>query len=585
MSQFIESLYRQLITPYQDKLIMLGAALVIALLAIRILLPMLIKAVQRWRNWDGQRKILVPKTWFKMQSKAHFKALSSLLANHGLREIYAPSSAERFIGAIEEGKKAPMGAAWLSPYSRAVRAAIRSGKTPSGTYLKARKQIAEMASKIRIGPLPEEHGGGIDDAEHYQITLEFDGRGEEEIAKLTGKVQSQLGLHALKALPGQKGGFAISYAAHKVEEVDPLTSQKIGVDFLERNRSNELFQMTAALSSKKKVYHMPMTNILVVGRIGSGKGSPIHAAIRHLSHFKKEGLVKLYGVDPKEAELPVYAASSLFEEVVYETPDAVELIFKVHAELMRRQRSKKPNFETYDAGRSLKVSKQNPVIYLVIDELLSLMLDLNAERDKSAIRALTQIMIRGRALNIFILGAVQEADKEALGRLRSSFVCKIVLGQDNPYINDDIMLYKGAAEDGYDSTAIIPAEGANGYATAGIGYVMDNGKPLKIRFAYSSDKDVMDLARAFPKGVSGLGAGTTLLEAAGALERPSLAKAAIEVDAEADAAAGGLMAALDRFAEAKAPQAASGAPGSPSERRGGLEAMEEAMPALDAFWS
>lgn len=74
-----------------------------------------------------------------------------------------------------------------------------------------------------------------------------------------------------------------------------------------------------------------------------------------------------------------------------------------------------------------------------------------------------------------------------------------MLRQESSYFTG-IFLSHTAAGDGFDSTTIPLRTAANGYAEAGVGFVKkESGKPVKVRFAYTSDEDLAALCRSFPR--------------------------------------------------------------------------------------
>ncbi|MGP5031430.1 FtsK/SpoIIIE domain-containing protein [Glutamicibacter arilaitensis] len=496
MNEIIETL-KELAQPLVENLPIILTALIVVALSFRFGLSWFIKRHQRWKNYREKRG-WKPANWFRAEPKAHFEAESILLANDSIREIYAPSST--YTRDLRE-KESPWEWAWLSPYPRAVRSSIKRNRgMTKGKKLDARKQIAEASKHIIVLELPATERVIGNPAEHFRIDLTLDGRDPDEYRRLTGKIAAQLGLHSIKEIENMDN-FKISFAAHKTEPIDPLTEQKVGASFFEENPAKTPYLVPLALRENGKPYSLAMHHTLIYGMTGAGKSSPLNGLICQYSLMVIAGTAKFYGIDPKMSEFRPLEESCLFEDLAYENTDAVEIIAEVHRLMKHRAKTKKVDVENADLGRSLEASRENPMILLFIDEMLSLLIALKemGREGKGSITLLTEILAQGRSLGVYVIGATQEVDKELFGRMRGNFANVILLRQTSEYFND-LFLGEGARSKGYDSTAIPLSTKANGYAFAGIGYAKEEtGKPVKVRFAYSSDEDIANLIKKHPK--------------------------------------------------------------------------------------
>lgn len=521
MNELLNSI-GELVAPVIDNLPQIGVVLLAVILAIRFGLAAFIQRRQRWKNYREKRG-WKPASWFAAEPKVYFEIESALLANKGIREMYAPSSL--FIRDLKE-KEQRWEWAWLSPNPRAVRASIKDNRgLGRGKKLDARKQIAEAAIHIIVRELPESHRvvelepeeipeGETDKqrlkrerreerklrTNHFRIDLKLDGHGPEEIRRLEGKIVSQLGLKQLQEIETEDG-FTISYAAHKTAPGDPLMKLKAGVEFFKEFPAKVTHLIPLAVRESGKLWALAMHHLLIIGMTGSGKGSPLNGIIRQLAIFVDRGTAVFYGIDPKASELRPYEESRLFKELVYENSGACDVIAEVHKVMKHRAKHKRVDVENADLGRSLDATKETPMVVLFIDEFLSLLIALQAmgKDGKAAMTLLVEILAQGRSLGVYVVAATQEADKDLLGRMRGNFANIILLKQNSEYFND-FFLGEGARAAGYDSTAIPLSTKANGYAYAGIGYVKEEtGKPVKVRFAYSSDQDIADLIKEYPR--------------------------------------------------------------------------------------
>lgn len=116
----------ELAAPLIHNLPLIGVVLLAVILVIRFGLAALIKHRQRYRNYREKRGLTQLSSWFKVESKVHFEIESALLANKGIREMYAPSGL--FIRDLKE-KESRWEWAWLSPNPRAVRATIKDNRS------------------------------------------------------------------------------------------------------------------------------------------------------------------------------------------------------------------------------------------------------------------------------------------------------------------------------------------------------------------------------------------------------------------------------------------------------------------------
>lgn len=457
-------------------------------IAVRLYLPKLIL-------WNETRKLTGPEL-------EQFRVKAELLENAEVVDLLArPADHQIPIDRAKE-KKPHHQKPWLSPYPEAVKAANKRRKSErKGKNLTlTRKQIAAAASMVSVETIPDHLQPANSGAEHFWITVKLQGLTAQKIQSLTPQVTAQLGLHSL--LPVDAPDFrSVRFEAHTVEPEDRLRNVRIGKEFFEEHPAETPSSLPLALTSSGAVWSLPTHHTLILGMTGSGKGSPLAGIVRQLTPFIEEGRVRLYGADPKASELKPYEESSLFARLTYDDPGMAALIEEVHDLMKQRAITKRVDLENADLGRSLAFTKETPLVVFVVDEFLSLLIQLQdmGKEGKRAITLLTAILAQGRSLGVLVVAATQEADKELLGRMRGNFANAIVLKQPSPYFND-LFLGEGAVADGYDSTRIAPANPANGYATAGIGFVKEaTGLPVRVRFAYSSDRDIADLVLAHPK--------------------------------------------------------------------------------------
>lgn len=450
-------------------------------IAVRVLLPKLILKFTLMRLTPEEREA--------------FPLKQELLEHGDIVEFFAPNKNHRKTGV--DGKKPQPQQAWLSPFATAVRAANKRHKhNVKGGVILARAQVHEAARAITVATLPESMQPANAGADHFSIDLQLNGQPDSKVKALASVIRSQLGLHSLEQAEAPDYR-TLRLIGHASDPVDPLTSRKAGAEFFTDHAAKAPSKLPLALAADGSVWSLPMHHTLILGMTGSGKGSPLQGTIRQLAPFINDGRARIYGIDHKNIELDPYQKSSLFERYAVDGEAARALIEHVNQLMQKRAASKKVDLEAGELGRSMAYTRETPLILFVIDEFLSLLLELQSTKEgQESIRLLTEVVAKGRSLGVILMAATQEADKELIGRMRNNFANFIVLKQPSAYFND-LFLGEAAAANGFDSTKIKPANQANGYATAGIGYVKgETGEPVRVRFAYSSDRDISDLILA-----------------------------------------------------------------------------------------
>jgi hypothetical protein len=83
---------------------------------------------------------------------------------------------------------------------------------------------------------------------------------------------------------------------------DPLESA-VDSGFFEQHPSMSPMLLPVARNELGGAYALPTLSTLIAGATGSGKGGMIQAVLRKLAPRQRNGLVRLYGADPKRADL------------------------------------------------------------------------------------------------------------------------------------------------------------------------------------------------------------------------------------------------------------------------------------------
>jgi hypothetical protein len=476
MNELLDTLVGQLPVSAKELLPLILVGVAVAWVVIYVGLTTVIRLSQRWKEADGFRRP------FHILPRYLFVAKGKILASKEVREFYEP--------AAEHTRE------------------LKKSKRSRTQRLDARKQISELSDWIRVRPLPhfvlvagyKEH-----EDRHFMVELSYTGKSRDAVEKLGEFVLTQLKAHSVDKIE-TKSQVSISFVVHMDEPEDILTEQMVTSEFFEQNPATKWSEFPVAIDEHGNPVKMPITHTLMFGMTGSGKGSPFNAFIRQAIPFVLKGEAKLFGLDPKESEVLPYEFTSLFEKTVYSVEDSMVVISDLYELQVQRKGAKRKlmNFKKGQAEmmRRIPASKENPMILIMIDELLSLILDLEQQgaAGKKVQAKLVMILAQGRGLGIYAFAATQQADMALLGRLRGNFVSTITMrNQESEHINE-VMLGQGAIDRGFDPRKIKQSTEANNYATSGIGYVKgETGDPKLVRFAYTSDEDLAALVRAYPK--------------------------------------------------------------------------------------
>ncbi|MGM7422474.1 FtsK/SpoIIIE domain-containing protein [Cellulosimicrobium sp. CpK407] len=265
---------------------------------------------------------------------------------------------------------------------------------------------------------------------------------------------------------------------------DPLESVVHGDDFFRSfpGSSDPLNGVVVALDEERQPVRLPVAHGLIVGQSGSGKGSVLYAMIRALLPARDAGLVKLVGLDPKAAEFQ--GRERLFDSVALMPDEIAECIRGLRAALDARKND--PLF-----GRTYSPSRERPLLVCFFDEYTNASTVFDSKQWKDLSADLRQILAQGRSYGVVLIGAGQEATKESVGNLRDLFGGFRVALRLASSAETGMVLGPDAVEEGAAPHRIAAATAANGYSTAGVGYLRDaDGQFRRVRFPYTSDTEL-----------------------------------------------------------------------------------------------
>jgi S-DNA-T family DNA segregation ATPase FtsK/SpoIIIE len=235
------------------------------------------------------------------------------------------------------------------------------------------------------------------------------------------------------------------------------------------------------------------THWLIGGETGSGKGSVLWSLLGGIAPLIHTGAVRVWGADPKGG-MELGAAADLFTRLVWGEPSADEAwqtpLVVLLEDAVRGMQLRAARLRA--AGLRVHVpTPDDPLTVVVVDELAALTAYItDPALRKRAADALSLLLSQGRAPGVAVVAASQDVRKETVG-MRDLFPGRIALRTAEPGMAD-MVLGKGARDRGA-VTDRIPT------ASPGIGYVVleDSPEPVRARFAYASDGDLVELSRRY----------------------------------------------------------------------------------------
>lgn len=245
---------------------------------------------------------------------------------------------------------------------------------------------------------------------------------------------------------------------------------------------------------------------LIVGQMGSGKGSVIWSIIWGVASYVRSGLVQVWGIDPKGG-MELGLGRGIFTRFVDDDGAAAARMLEELVEIMKARAKRQSAIKS----RKLVPSLREPLIICVIDEILSLLVFADNDVRKRIEAALGKLLTQGRAPGIVIVGATQNPRKEML-KLRDEFNCRVCLAV-AAETHPDMALGPGARDRGArcDDPIVIPK------SLPGIGFVHIDGERelARVRASYPRDKDIIWLADTYGPTTTPQGSARAVLEGQG----------------------------------------------------------------------
>lgn len=343
----------------------------------------------------------------------------------------------------------------------------------------------------------EESVNGFED-EHY-VEVELRVKQGSTVTKLLSNLETiKDGLEAFSvdALRDEKGGTVTLQINMEpvASDMDRLIASKPSTAMFTDYPRDNMFRFPIGVNAKGDVVYLDLSHTLIAGVSRAGKGSPIQRVLEYYAPRVKTGEVRLWGIDPKNAEFKAFRNSSLFYRLAIDAEDQGDLLDEFHSEMKRKQAL---------SGRDGEVTPDTPIDILIVDEIVAVVNNksmMNSEGASGKTRQLVwdEILTQGASDYSFLIAATQIVLAKVLGDARVNFINRIALRLTSAN-HVDIVLGEGAvSEDGAVAHKIPRATKGNGYFSSGIANVFDDDGLQLIRFAYTSDEDIQNLIDAFP---------------------------------------------------------------------------------------
>jgi S-DNA-T family DNA segregation ATPase FtsK/SpoIIIE len=230
------------------------------------------------------------------------------------------------------------------------------------------------------------------------------------------------------------------------------------------------------------------SHTLIAGATGAGKGSVLHSLIRALGPAVRDGLVRLWVLDPKGG-MELAAGAPLFERFAYDTPADLAGVLEDAVAVMDARATR-----LRGVTRLHEPSLDEPLIVVVVDELASLTAYAERDHRRRINAALPLLISKGRAVGVVVVAALQDPRKEVV-QFRDLFPTRIALALVEAE-QTDFVLGKGARLRGADCSRIP-------LTTPGIGWVWCDGEnePVRVRAGWVTDTDIEAMVVAYTPGM------------------------------------------------------------------------------------
>jgi S-DNA-T family DNA segregation ATPase FtsK/SpoIIIE len=232
-------------------------------------------------------------------------------------------------------------------------------------------------------------------------------------------------------------------------------------------------------------------HLLVAGATGSGKGSVLWSTLRGLGPAIRDGWVQVWAIDPKGGQ-ELFPGRALFHRYADDNPTAMVELLEAAVDAMEA-RSRRYRHRLL---RKHRTTMDEPLVLVLIDELADLTTLDDKALAKKATAAISTLLRKGRAVGFCVLAALQDPAKDVVP-FRQLIPTRIALRLAEK-AQVTMVLGEGARDAGAYCDRI-PHPGAEGVAYV---VVPRRREPQRVRAAWVTDADIIDLAQRYPAPVN-----------------------------------------------------------------------------------
>jgi S-DNA-T family DNA segregation ATPase FtsK/SpoIIIE len=221
-------------------------------------------------------------------------------------------------------------------------------------------------------------------------------------------------------------------------------------------------------------------NMLLGGEPGGGKSNALNLIC---AHGALSADCKLILIDGKQVELgPWHRSADMF--IGPSIKAATEAFEDFQATMNAR-------YDKLLAQGARKITRQSgePVYLILIDEYAYFSATVGTKQEREKFAALTRDLVaRGRAAGVIVILATQRPSHQVIDpSMRDLFAYRLAF-RCTTDSSSDVVLGQGWASEGYTAAEIDPL-------ARGVGWLLsETGVPRRIKAAYLTDTDILDLA-------------------------------------------------------------------------------------------
>jgi S-DNA-T family DNA segregation ATPase FtsK/SpoIIIE len=229
------------------------------------------------------------------------------------------------------------------------------------------------------------------------------------------------------------------------------------------------------------------SHTLIAGATGAGKGSVLWSMIRALGPGIRDGLVRLWVLDPKGG-MELAPGAALFDRFAYDTAASMAVVLEDAVAVMQARAGRLRGHT-----RLHQPTEDEPLIVVMVDELASLTAYADPPERRRIGSLLSLLLSQGRAVGVVVVAALQDPRKDVLP-FRDLFPTRIALALVEAE-QTDLVLGRGARIRGADCSRIP-------LTAPGVGFVWCDGEqePSKVRAGWVSDEDIAAMVAAYTPG-------------------------------------------------------------------------------------